>query len=224
MLKGNIMKKIALLSVFTLACFGAPDPTTSLIQTPKDSPLGNEGKKDFGFFFGGGIGGGMQEVKRDKTFITLGTIRALAKLGAYHELHPLFGLRYYYGLDLGFLKGTAKLGSHFIEQVHTLNLDLILRAYSGKYGAFDLIFGAGWGASIYNLYYFSANGIADGPFWQSMHDTAFILELQSRINVGMRWMSDSNYGLELMAKIPFIPEDKFIQPRFDLTLDFVMKL
>lgn len=228
------MQKIILYFALALFCFSAPKEET-LLQ-PEQA----------GWFLGAGLGIGLEKLQIEnasfqKNTNTYASLLTSAKIGRYQNFTQLIGLRYYYNLDLSFnfadphYSPLAEDSGYFlITQTHTLNADVIFNLYSQGKHRFSLISGMGLGVAIqnYDQRFETRHGFSD-------LEARFTFGLQGRINLGMQWMFEQKYGLELMAKIPFTPgltlenqKDSNGKPLFgkitthpyDFTLNFIMEL
>lgn len=245
-MKINALSKLILCSILVLRCFG--DESHEEKKNGQKEPITKE-SSNLGWFFGVGLGGGLDkltnapDVRKNnaKIYYNFAGI-ATAKAGGYYYFHPSLGMRYYYSFDLSMDLGYErdyrvghKFGIALSSQTHMLNFDLLFNAYTKEKNAFDLIFGLGFGASITRR-----DEIFEDFSYSLVYgrDTNFLLDLQTRANLGMRWMHNQTYGLELMTKIPLTPARQ-IDPSggrdpvweflrysryFSLTLDFVMEL
>lgn len=245
-MKENMAKKLIFLClILTLGCFG-----DEIKQVQEEQMKKTREDSNTGWFFGVGLGGGLNKItdvpdvrkNNAKIFQTLdGGVSA--KIGGYYYPNSFMGMRYYYSLDLGIDSGHRnsyrgasgiQYGLGFLNQSHLFNYDLMFNTYSREENTIDFILGLGFGASI-TLY--------DEAWGENLHivqygyPTRFLLDLQARANVGIRWMRNQSYGLELMAKIPLTPAKQFDSTNSNgawsfvrynhyltLTLDFVMEL
>lgn len=248
-MKINALSKLILCSILTLACFGDELLIKENKSEQKEQIKPTKELSNLGWFFGVGLGGGLDkltnvpDVRKNNAVVYYNFAGvASTKVGGYYYFHPSLEMRYYYSLDLGTDLGYERdynfghrFGIAFFSQTHMLNFDLLFNAYTQEKNVWDLICGLGFGASIIRH-----DVIYEGFSYSLIYgwDTDFLLDLQARANLGMRWMYDQRYGLELMTKIPLTPARQidpsggrdavwgFIRysPYFTLTLDFVMEL
>lgn len=203
----DIFKIILLCCGLSLGCFGAEEG----LQVKTSQKI----KSDFGWFFGVGIGGGLEKLKAisktkheimSKNFASLVTS---GKIGFHHTLRERLQLRYYYSFDMSFNSGhptrstlfekfyqTASAGAYTILRYHMLNLDTLIKAYTFKDASFDVIAGVGMGITngVYaerhnSTYFLIRNG-------------TFLVDWDMRLNLGARFLFDEKHGFELIAKIP----------------------
>lgn len=175
--------------------------------TPKEALS----EQQMGWFFGAGLGGGLEKVQAESTGIqksikNYASFLASAKVGRYHYFTQRIGLRYYYNFDLSFNSGNPhsspfsdKTGFFFITQAHTLNADAIFNAYSKEDHTFSLIGGIGLGLAIQDY----APRFETRYGFDERDSNRFTAKFQARINLGARWMLKQKYGVEFIAKIPF---------------------
>lgn len=212
------MKKIALYCVLIMICFGAPNTA----QSPKNQIIENQMQNQLGWFFGVGLGTGVQTWKiryigqktgSDRFLLTNATF----KIGAYQNFSEIIGLRYYYSLDVGYTQGDPAsnvfdnqnirqpgiirpVGFFIFSQTHMFNIDLIVNAYSKENKRLDLIMGAGIGSFVPE--YHTREGARRSEY--SNYASSYAVDLQAHINVGAKMIFNQKYGFELMAKVPVI--------------------
>lgn len=197
-----------------------------------------------GWFFGVGLGGGLERLKAttnsnhkimSKNFASL---LASAKIGFYRSLAQKIDLRYYYSFDLSFNPGQPnrselfsqfyqKRGAYTILEYHMFNVDALFDVYT--FENIDLGIIAGMGV-----------GITHGSYGSRLNSTYFLrknsvlfTEWDIRLNLGTRVLFDKKYGFELLAKIPLtstiidrntITNNKLLrQGSAYFTLDYVMQ-
>lgn len=212
------MKKIALYCILMMVCFGAPDTTT---QSPQNQMAKSQIQNQMGWFFGVGLGTGIQTWKiryigqktgNDRFFLTNATF----KIGAYQNFSEIIGLRYYYSLDVGYTQGDSasnvfnnqttqqhgirSVGFFIFSQTHMFNIDLIINAYSNENKRLDLIMGAGIGSFVPE--YHTREGTRRSEYGN--YASSYAVDLQAHINVGAKMIFDQKYGFELMAKVPVV--------------------
>lgn len=201
--KGTRMKK--LLYILLITCLGA---------------LKAEEHKPQGWFFGLGLGAGVQTWDRERANKGIEEVNHFlgsisAKIGGYHSFLP-FGLRYYYSLDLGRVETTS---DHFanvpiyndwrvqpvarmLSETHLLNADFLFSPYWTQDFRVDLILGLGMGTikQSYNLVYGGHGAVRDS--------NRYVVEFHARANLGTKLIFKDRYGIELLAKIPLTPAVK----------------
>lgn len=198
------IKTIFLCCALSLGCFGAEENLQVSQKTIKPQS---------GWFFGIGLGAGVEKLKAitnskneimSKNFASLVTS---AKIGFYNSFTQKIGLRYYYSFDLSFNPGDPnpsplfsqfyqRQGAYTIFKYHMLNVDALFDVYASEKMDFGII--AGMGA-----------GITNGIYTKRFHSTYFLskngtlfTDWDMRINLGARVLFDKKYGIELLAKIP----------------------
>lgn len=225
------MQKVILYFALALFCLAAPKEET-LSQSLQS-----------GWFLGAGLGIGLENLKIEGSDAPTSTknyasFLASAKVGRYHHFTQLFGLQYYYNLDLSFNPADPYSspfsyydGFFLITQTHTLNVDALFNVYSKGKHALSIISGLGLGLAVqdYSPRFETRYGFS------SKSDDRFTVKFQTRINLGVRWMFEQKYGVEFLTKIPISPGmvmegKKSLNPTkltthpFYFTLDFVMEL
>lgn len=203
----NQLTKIAFLCcVLSLGCFGAEAETNLRVSQKTIQP-------DWGWFFGIGLGGGIERFKAitsSKNEImsqNFASLVASAKIGIYQSLNEKIGLRYYYSFDLSFNPGDpnrSALFSQFYQEqgaytsfkYHMLNVDALFNAYTLEKMDFGIIAGVGI-------------GVTNGVYAERLNSTYFVIkqgilltDWDMRLNLGARILFDKKYGIELLAKIP----------------------
>lgn len=208
--QNKFTKIIFLCSVLVLGCFGADEGLQ--VKTSQKSI-----QSDFSWFFGVGLGVGLERLKAitntKKEFASqnFASLVASAKIGLQQSLTQQISLRYYYSFDISFNPGTPgpseffmnsfkrDVGAYTILKYHMLNIDTLFKAYTFKNIDFGLI--AGIGA-----------GLIDGVYAERFNSTyftlkrgAFLIDWDIRLNLGMQLLFENKHGIELLAKIPLKP-------------------
>lgn len=238
------MKAIIFCSALILASLSAQP-----LLEEKSSENEIEPSNSSGWFFGVGLGGGIERLESiwkpnpkisNKTF---GIFIASAKIGGYYSFNQWVSTRYYYNFDLSFnpgqpnnsprqlnVPGIGDVGFYMFAQSHTLNTDFLFNFYTNDDKAFGVILGLGIGASVPQF------GVRKGfRTWDIDNASGYVIDFQARINSGFRWAFSQKYALELIAKVPISHKtlinpqgtnQKLIKfdPALNLTLDFVMQM